>query len=97
MPHGVLIKPLQNGIDQRPEDMDRPLIAEGRIPVQVMAVEDREAQPNQGHLELRALGDRVALDELAIGIADHEVRLVGEDQRAHVPEVRPMWTSAFLP
>ena len=43
--------------------------------------------PDQGHLELLALGDRVALDELAVGVADHEVGLVGEDQRTHVPEV----------
>ena len=29
----------------------------------------------------------VTLDELAVGIADHEIRLVGEHQRAQVPQV----------
>ena len=36
---------------------------------------------------LLALVQGVALDELAVAVADHEVRLVGEHQRAEVPQV----------
>ncbi len=55
--------------------------------MQVVAVEDREADADQRNLERLALVQRVALDELAVAVADHEVRLVGEHQRAQVPEI----------
>jgi hypothetical protein len=46
--------------------------------VQVVAVEDGEAQTDQGHFEGLALVQGVPLDELAVGVADEEVGLLGE-------------------
>ena len=48
--------------------------------MQMVAVEDREADTDERNLELFPLVSRVALDELSVGVTDHEIRLVGEAQ-----------------
>ena len=48
--------------------------------MQVVTVEDREADTDQRYFELFALVQGVTLDELAVAVTDHEVRLVGEYQ-----------------
>jgi hypothetical protein len=55
--------------------------------MQMVTVEDREAEADQRYFERFALVAGVALDVLAIGVADQEVRLVREAQAAHVPQV----------
>ena len=52
-----------------------------------MTVEDREADTDQRHFELFTQGQRVALDELGVGVADHEVGFLGQHQRTEVPQV----------
>jgi hypothetical protein len=56
----------------------------------VMAIEDREADADQ-----RRAG--VALQILAVGVADQEVDRLGEQQRAHVPQILAGYTWQFLP
>ena len=50
------------------------------LPMQVVAVEDGEANADEGDLKLLALVQGVSLNELPIRVADHEVRLVSEYQ-----------------
>ena len=55
--------------------------------MQVVTVEDREAEADQRHFKRLAQVQGVALDELAVTVADQEVGLLGEAQAAHVPQV----------
>ena len=87
MSHGFLIQPFHHRVHQGLEDVHRALVTERGVAVQVVAVEQREAEPDQRHLVFLALVQGVALDELAVGIADQEIGLVGEHQRAQMPKI----------
>src|SRR3990167_262628 len=84
---GFFVQTLQHGIHQGSQHLHGAFITHGGMTVHVMTVEDREADTDQRNFELLALVQRVTLDELAVGIADHEIRLLGEHQRAHVPQI----------
>ena len=66
---GLVVEAFQHGVGQRGQDVHPALVAQRRHAVQVMPVEDREAQADQRHFEFRTLVQRVALDELAVKIA----------------------------
>jgi hypothetical protein len=71
---------LKELVQDRHQHVHAAVVAPHREAVVVVAVKDREH-----HADQRGLG--VALQELAIGVADQEVHRLGEQQRAHVPQV----------
>src|SRR5271165_5374422 len=77
---GVAVDDVEDLVEDRHQHVQPALIAPNRIAVVVVAVEDREADADQ-----RRTG--VALEELAVGVADQEVHRIGEQQRAHVPQI----------
>ena len=56
----------------------------------MVTVEDREAETDQ-----RRLG--VALQKLAVGVADQKVDRLGEEQRTHMPEILARIDMAVFP
>ena len=53
----------------------------------MVAVEQRKAEADKRYFKGFALRQGIALDKLAVGVADHKVRLTGEHQRTEVPQI----------
>src|SRR5579883_2072877 len=77
---GVLVDLVEDLVEDLHQHVHAALIAPNRIAVMVVAIEDREADPDQ-----RRPG--IALEIFAVRVADQEIHRLGEEQRTHVPEV----------
>src|SRR5208282_2722883 len=77
---GLPIELVEYLIEQRGQHAQAALIAPEREAVMMVPVEDREGEADQ-----RRCG--IALKILAVGVTDQEVDRLGEQQRAHMPEV----------
>src|SRR6516165_9648342 len=85
----VLVDFLEYLVEDPDENVETALITPHWVTVMVMTIEDREADTDQ-----RSAG--IALQILAVGVADQEVHRLREEQRTHVPKVAQRIDVAIL-